>query len=336
MSNQLFLHLGFGKTGTSSFQATCEASQEILHENGIHYPIFEYKKNINETIPINNHSIPIFSLFSSDPSKYNINRKWGIQDFESYNSAYLVQLKRALSSSSKLIISGENIAHLSTKELESFCKLADSYNFVINPFAVVRSPFEQFCSLTQEIISSGIYRSFVTLGDLISPQIPEFGMREVANQINNIVKLSSLFDKKITFIPFSDACSHRHGIIGYLLEIIIGLDPLVLKNIEQHRFNDSRTNLWTRVQNQINQLEPVFINGKLNPSHFKAPQTLNEAGDKFLFTEQEFECFGHLVVEVEDRFSALKLDNFVSKERNFSLPISNSEIISTLVKMAKN
>jgi hypothetical protein len=336
MSNQLFLHLGFGKTGTTSFQATCAASQEILHANGIHYPIFEQEKQNNKKRKIVNHSIPIYSLFTSNPSNYHINKRWGIQDIEVLNSAYREQLERALASSSKLIISGENIAHLSIKELESFCKLADSYNFVVNPFAVVRSPFDQFCSLTQQIISGGIYRSFVSLGDLVPPQVPDTGIQEIANQINNIVKLSTIFDKNITFIPFLDACSHRYGIIGYLLETLIGLDPLVLDNIEQKRFNDSRSNLWIRVQNQINKLEPIFANGKLNPNHFKAAQTLSKAGDKFLFTEQEFECFRDLVVEVEDRFSALMLDKFVSKERKFSLPISNSEILNILVEMARD
>jgi hypothetical protein len=33
-------------------------------------------------------------------------------------------------------------------------------------------------------------------------------------------------------------------------------------------------------------------------------------------------------VEVEDRFSALMLDKFVSKERKFFLPISNSEVLN--------
>ncbi len=43
-----------------------------------------------------------------------------MQDIEGLNSAYREQLERALATSSKLIISGENIAHLSIKELESF------------------------------------------------------------------------------------------------------------------------------------------------------------------------------------------------------------------------
>ena len=65
---ELILHVGFHKTATSSFQATCVKNRELLADQGIYYPSFSLVNKV-----INNHSAPIASLFTKDPSSLRVN-----------------------------------------------------------------------------------------------------------------------------------------------------------------------------------------------------------------------------------------------------------------------
>ena len=65
---ELILHVGFHKTATGSFQATCAKNRELLDDQGIYHPSFSLVNKV-----INNHSAPIASLFTKDPSSLRVN-----------------------------------------------------------------------------------------------------------------------------------------------------------------------------------------------------------------------------------------------------------------------
>ena len=93
MVSKLKLHVGFHKTGSTSFQQTCAHNAELLKSFGVSYPSFE--NSVNRAIL--NHSIAIVSAFRRHPERYHINRRLGL-DVGSTNAAYLQQLDRALGS----------------------------------------------------------------------------------------------------------------------------------------------------------------------------------------------------------------------------------------------
>ena len=65
---ELILHVGFHKTATGSFQATCAKNRELLDDQGIYYPSFSLVNKVT-----NNHSAPIASLFTKGPSSLRVN-----------------------------------------------------------------------------------------------------------------------------------------------------------------------------------------------------------------------------------------------------------------------
>lgn len=73
LMKKLYLHMGFHKTGTSSFQETCKKNVGFLKAQGLLYPLFNSGHIGMEDI--SNHSIPIYSMFCEDPGRYHINVK---------------------------------------------------------------------------------------------------------------------------------------------------------------------------------------------------------------------------------------------------------------------
>ena len=85
-----FLHLGLHKTASSSFQQTCESNRELLAQQGLDYPLFSCIHSKPNRLKINNHSVPLRSIYDSNPQDYHINKRWriehlgdAIQDYDS-------------------------------------------------------------------------------------------------------------------------------------------------------------------------------------------------------------------------------------------------------------
>ena len=122
MTKTCFLHVGLHKTASSSFQVTCAKNIACLRNNGITYPLFNCDHAGIQNIQ--NHSIPIFSLFTEQPHEYRINKQSNIlNNIKAVNSSYESQLGKLLESSNKLIISGEDISVLSKNSLSRFIQI---------------------------------------------------------------------------------------------------------------------------------------------------------------------------------------------------------------------
>lgn len=94
------------------------SNKDLLQDAGITYPCFTCS---TANIPkINNHSIPIVSLFSEKPENYHVNMRWGVSgDIKEVNSAYESQLEGFLDTSKNILISGEDISTLSVQSLSA-------------------------------------------------------------------------------------------------------------------------------------------------------------------------------------------------------------------------
>lgn len=303
-SKKIYLHVGFHKTATTSFQLTCAENASQLQEQGFVYPIFT---DLNGGRRYSNHSIPLYSAFCTKPENYHMNIRHGVQDVDAANQHYRDQLAAALDMDGDLILSAEGVSKLKVDEMTRlFDFISSGRDCEVVSLACVRSPYEYHCSSVQQRIKGGAFVDY----DRLNSQL---------KTIDNV--LSVLPD--VEFFPFSDAKKHPHGPVGYILARI-GVDVAV---IDFCTANEGFSNFSTRMQNEINRSNPSILNGRKNP-YFR--RFANVDGDKFLLTEQELESLKEQLAfenaEVESRLGA----NFCDKSFRTSLPLDPSELTAAI------
>lgn len=269
----LYLHMGLHKTASSSFQETCAQNIPELLSQGFVYPIFYYK-NQHVCHATANHSISLYSIFTSDPRKYHVNIVRGDSNIERINSEYNKTLAEALSTGKDVIISGEDISLLNEYELNNLLAALSINNHTIIPIACVRSPYEFHCSSLQQIIKGGWYCDLV----------------DYMSQRMRITTLKRVFGDAVKFIPFRKMCCEHSRPIEFLLNVI-GIDSTRIKSI---RTNEGMSNVAVRIQNLLNKKHPVILNGRVNIMHKKIKPI---KGDKFLLTKEELNVIQKLVDE---------------------------------------
>ncbi|MEM9273578.1 MAG: hypothetical protein AAGA80_11530 [Cyanobacteria bacterium P01_F01_bin.143] len=266
---QVIIHAGFPKTATSSIQKTCANNRDELEKLGLYYPLFKLDNKV-----IINHSFPFGSLFTSKPEEYHGNIRMGV-DVSATNKKYEEQLNHVLSQEyTKIVISGEGICGLSESELDQAITKMQSYGYKVRLIMFIRPPLSFINSAIQQKIKGGHC-------------IERFNILSIMDVIG---KIESVFPEA-EFFSFTDACQHKHGPVGYFLEII-GVDDF--SNLEFCRSNDSISAQVTRLISFINREQPFFIQGrKKNP--FRRNTDTREfwkiEGDKFQANQNEMKRF---------------------------------------------
>ncbi len=270
---KLYLYMGLHKTGTSSFQDTCNANLNLLSAQGFEYPIFNSFYMIMKNMY--NHSAPIYSLFCSEPEKYHINVRCDVENINDLNKDYRATLIQSLSKDKDIIICGEDISSLDCKCLERLKTLIEKYNFEILPIVVVRPPYEFACSMKQENIKSNMYcdKNFFS------------------SRIKRIENIKKAFPNT-KFLAFKEICKHEQGLVAFLLDYM----QVDYKDFDIINSNKGVYNLLTRVQNIINSSTIHWKNaiykpnyesiGSLLHKYLKEEENLFE--EKFLLTKEEF------------------------------------------------
>lgn len=202
---KVYLHLGFHKTASSSFQSTCKTNVKTLEDKGFLYPLFNSK--YIDLVDIANHSIPFYSMFSGIPEQYRVNIGRRVVDFSSLNTEYFSYLRECLISGLDVIISGEDISLLSLKSLTEMLCFISNFECEIVPVVVVRSPYEFHCSAVQEHVKGGADISVV---DFLS-------------QKNKIKRVQRAFSN-VRFIPFKLTLAHDFGPAGFMFDVL-GISP---------------------------------------------------------------------------------------------------------------
>ena len=244
---KLYLHIGLHKTASSSLQLSCASNHATLQKQNIFYPLFHCPgTNHNK---INNHSIPLFSLYTTRPEAYPINVHWGIDDIAAINQTYTKQLQQALECDEDLLLSGEDIASLDADELSNCLKDLSSSGREMVVFACVRSPYAFHCSQVQQQVKDGVAMNPVGL----------------CPQRHRVSKLKQVFGESLHWIPFADACRHAQGPVGKFLDFC-GIDPTT---ITIHNSNEGRSAELVRIQNLLNHQHPRIRDNALNPQHIR-------------------------------------------------------------------
>ena len=317
MMKTCFLHVGLHKTASSSFQVTCAKNVARLRDNGITYPLFNCAHaNIQN---IQNHSIPIFSLFTEQPQEYRINKQPNIlNNIKAVNSSYESQLEKLLESSEKIIISGEDISGLSESSLSRFIQKILQCGYEIKATALVRSPYSAICSEMQQMIKGGHHFELISLND----RVPESFRAESFSKLKVLENLKSVLCGSINFHSFNHACMHAEGPVGFLLEKFLGQNP---SNFELHRANTSFSNLSVRIQNEFNAVNPALIDAGLNPDFRKFPAKVDRRlkfSGKFLLTKNEYKLIEGFVKDETDALSSITGIDLSDEKIKHSKPVS--------------
>ncbi len=270
---KLFLHIGLHKTASSSFQLSCSRNSSTLLKQNLKYPLLDCPGTSHQKI--NNHSIPLFSLYTSHPERYPVHLRWGVNDFQAVNISYQQQLEEALNQGEDLLLSGEDIASLEADELQRLVGDLRSSGRDLVAFACVRSPYAFHCSQVQQQVKDGVAMNTVGL----------------CPQRHRISKLKQVFGESLHWIPFADACRHAQGPVGAFLNFC-GIDPITTTI---HNSNEGRSAELVRIQNLLNHQQPRIRDNALNPQHIRLRPS---QGSRFLLQTSELaEVTDHLNTE---------------------------------------
>ena len=242
-----YLHLGFHKTGTTSFQNECFNSTNILAQQDTIYPSLH---NFHDTWCVfQNHSIPLLTAFASSPDQYPIGLGKSIAKSLPLKKDYCDDFIRALEVDKDIIISGEDISALSYKDLRSLRACIQSWGFKIDVIVIVRSPYSFYCSVVQESINNGNH-----FWDIMEPGID--------HRSHYIEKLINVFESQVSFYSFNDAKKHVNGPSGFLAEAM--KKKINHVHSSSGAANKGANNLRTRVKNTLNSRMNILVaNGSL-------------------------------------------------------------------------
>lgn len=276
-----------------------------------------------------NHGYALFSLFTSNPERYHMNIRMGVESIvQQVNDGYEKTLSTSLDGSEKVLISGERISMMTEDELSGLIDFISRHGFEIIPFALVRSPYAFVCSAIQQRIKGGVHVKLISFGWNNHSSDSSF---PIPSRMDVVQKLISVWGSQLQLFPFTLACKHEYGPVGFLLEKMNIHDPAKI-NFRQR--NESRSNGWVRLQNQVNKKFPAIKNNKLNPAHFKVAPMIG-GKEKFLLTPSELLTVKDQIDRENDHFKAILGDAFCDQSFPTSSPFSSDEISSMLVKLAR-
>ena len=315
VSKICYLHMGFGKTASSSFQETCKINKDLLEGSRITYPIFTFSGRKRESY---NHSFVLISLFAENPENLKHNYRRDVaSNIKEVNTSTESQLDGLLGSSENILLSGEMIPSLSKDSLSALIDKISSYDYEIKATALIRSPYSALCSNIQQKIKGGVYLDLISFNN----SVPSSFAYNMPSYVKKVKKLQSVFGQCIHFHSFENACAHSYGPVGFLLEEFVNQDP---STFEYKKTNESLSNLAVRIQNEFNRVTPSFIDKKRNPRFKYFPRSVDERlgfSGKFMLTEVEFVLVEELVkIQTEGLYEVAGLD-FSKQSLKFSNPI---------------
>ena len=318
-----FLHVGFHKTATTSFQLTIQHNSDLLKHEGIILPRFRSKTKGFSS----NHSGQIRSLFNKDLQHLSNNS--GISEKTRNNHQLTLQghydsLIQLLHSNHNILISGEDISCMPQQALLKLKKKIEDHGFLIKPFALVRAPYAFITSALQQTIKGGKYQPLIGL-------IPRDGTAfqdslKIPSRSNSIRTLDHIFEGSMNYIPFNTATKYPGGPVLFLLK-----EVLHLKHADQYELinaNESKGNLSIRLKNFFNQKYSHVDKGKLRILLNTIP--LDEKHQKFLLTEREFDAIKSQYLEEKENMEKLLSKDFTEEGLYFSTEISTNEVVRIL------
>ena len=174
--------------------------------------------------------------------------------------------------------------------------------------------------------------SVVGLGSLRAPRLHQ--RLTIPDGLKEIRMLQQVFQDRLIAIPFRRACRHPFGPVGYLLQDFCQIDNISSSSVEFKQTHESKSNLWARLQNQMNYRWPLFDQRKnLNPNNCYIQQQYKESG-KFRLTKDEVALLDSQINSSNYVLSELLGANSLDASDEVSLDIANQEILDLLVDLS--
>jgi hypothetical protein len=324
MIKTVFLHIGVHKTGSTSIQESLGKIRDVLISHGYLYPVFDI-----DGTTINNHSIPLFSLFSKNPQSYhpNISRGYDSMDkiqilHESYKTQFVRQLERF--EGENLIISGEDISVLDPEGIENLKNyLIQSTNaeVAIKVILFCRNPITYARSHIQQCVKGG---------SVLEDEIDAYFSFVRTHYQTRLANFLTAFPKdSITVARYEDAISHQYGLLGGFLSAIRA-DPRLAKGFDKKMLNKSLSYESIIIINAINKNLPRFKDNAPNPqrSGYRHDLIRRISGTKFDFDAE----FNRRIWTESHEDMCWLHENFSSSEYTFNeSDVSRNELWSMSV-----
>ena len=307
-----YLHLGFHKTATTSFQLSCGHNREKLLEEGIYYPKFEYQERKGNRW---NHSGNI-KFLCQPRQKTTLNKR-------KYHNK--IEYEKALKQSNDIILSGEGFSCMKRQELEILKNNLSANGFIIKAFGLVRSPYSFACSALQQTIKNGKFHGFIGLGDEYLFHTSQNNKYYLPERSQQIERLLDIFKDDLQLYSFKQAISHEDGPVSFLLnQIKPSLSSRMKEDFKSS--TPSLTNLQARLMNAINALTKLQKTEKISKQLIEAQrlaihqQTGQTTGEKFFLTEQEFKLVESHYNKISQRMEKALGHTFIEESIRFSKP----------------
>jgi hypothetical protein len=279
-NNKLFLHIGLHKTGSTSIQSA-------LHS---------FKKNDIKTLDLNisNHSIPLYTIFSSKRYDYHIWKAKGFKkdDIDKIKLKYLDRLENQLSNlnNESLIISGEDLSILKASEVESMYKFFLKFNIDVKVICYVRDPVKFIVSGIQERVKNGLDIGIINslYKNKILPYIKYFGKKNVSvfcfeNILNSHGSVVKHFSETLS-ISLNEPPRKNISLTEVQFALITELNEVPLKifgHAIRHQIRKEIVQAIIKITNSLN------LKQKIDDRHLMCFAS-NKINEETLWLEQEF------------------------------------------------
>lgn len=153
------LHIGMHKTGSTAIQSA--------------YKTYNDGKVSYANLGFENHSIPLYTIFSGQEHAYHIWKMAQLTaaEIDARKSQFITTLQGVLAAppTETLLFSGEDLSDLPSSGVKDLAALLDEFGYAVKVIAYVRSPLSFIVSYYQEFIKSG--------RNLVVPNAPNFQAR---------------------------------------------------------------------------------------------------------------------------------------------------------------
>jgi hypothetical protein len=186
---EVIIHIGLHKTGSTSIQKNLYGYQDV----STRYACF---KEVN-------HSLPMFTIFSKNPSSHNLYKDWGITEEQvaEKKKNYKAQLEYDLNDSSlqRLIISGESISILDADEKKEMLNFFKLRNWNCKILCFVRNHIDWAASAANTINRAGRIPKTLTINTktILLPFISNLELQNIY-----VFNFSNLIKNNINVVDF--------------------------------------------------------------------------------------------------------------------------------------
>ena len=147
-----------------------------------------------------------------------------------------------------------------------------------------------------------------------------------------------MFGSTLKLIPYRVACNGHDaaGLPRFLLEKILEINQsALLEHFNAVQRNKSKSNLWIRLQNQINRVQPAILDNRHNPLHYRLkdlPESNHKHDSPFRLTTTEFNLMKDQFEQIKEQLAKLLPDEFLNETREFSDPLEAKGLLEVLLQ----